>query len=562
MQHLETELAGLLDAVSILSRQQRFDPSDMERLVDLYNQAIYLFTYIEGNAKYVETGEWSAVKSALLDDFDLRNRLAHHVQGLIERAGTAARQWKGAIDWFVQAPQEMQAAAEARQAIRAIEDVLTRIDCDRDDLLARLGLCRGGSRGPDPLAIALRNIHDREIRSKFLLAWCRVGEAHAGMLAESVDHAVELRWRHAKIAGDQSVAGRGFSRCDVSAETVHAFLDAYADHALHERQEFLSRFDNADMCDDRIRASCPRSSKIGDSERSVNLELGALLAFAAETAFRVFGIRLSAKRGSSGTVCSLDVSRGAETLGTLALDRAHAGASGLVLGSEGEPTIPKCPRARILCLLDPRDGTGEFVSLEASRQILHAMGHALIYLAAPLRAPSASGLDVLPLERLEGLSHWFEELMNSDVFADFVVTSSLQKAALKAFCEERKDRLRNTRLEQAVVAMVDLDIHERRGLRVTDAFDARIAAMGGTFGVSFERVVRFMVAPLFRDHPGMGFVYPWGAAFGASEARPRGGLHSETLSLAQYFDPTAKLKAPNASAEFSTATHFDHNRNA
>jgi hypothetical protein len=314
---------------------------------------------------------------------------------------------------------------------------------------------------------------------------------------------------------------------------------------------FLSRFEGAGALDDTVRAldSLARSREAGRVGRPTAVDLSTLLEFITDTVRRVFGITLSIQHGRGGTVGGFHVMRGTDALGTLALDRAVAGASARVLGSDSDPAVPECPRARVLCLMDRPDGSSETVSFESARQILHAMGHALVHLVVRPRAPSVSGLDILPLERLEGLSHWFEELMDDPRFEDRVAPTAGQQGALKAFRQARDDQVRNTRLEQVVVATIDLDIHERRGCRVRDAFDARIAAMGGPVGVSFERAVRFMAAPLFRDHPGMGFVYPWGMAFGASHARAAAGERSPVRSLAAYFDPTTAISVPDAGAE-------------
>lgn len=557
MQQLDVELSGLLAAVTVLSCQDRFDLADLERVTRLYNQAAYLFTYIEGNANYVDPGMSLTIKAALLDDLELRGRLASRVRGLMGERGPVPRRWTEAVGWFLKPPEQVRAEAETRAAMGEVERVLRRIDRDRAALLARLGL--GG--GPDALMAVPRSVTGPATRSKLLLAWHRVGETHADALAEAMDRLVDQRWRYVTALGYRSVAERGFASCGVSAETVRGFLTAYTGHALRERRVFLSRFEGPEALDDKVRAFCllarsPDSGRIGGPTA---VDLGALLEFIADTVRRAFGITFSVLPGGVGSIESLDVTRGTDALGTLVLDRAVAGTSARVFRFGGDPALPEGPRARVLCLTHRLDGSGETVSFEGARQILHAMGHALVHLAATPRAPSVSGLDILPLERLEGLSHWLEESMADIKFEDSVAVTPEQRDALKAFRQARDDRARNTRLEQVLVATVDLEIHERRGYRVRDAFDARIAAMGGSVGVSFERAVRFMAAPLFRDHPGMGFVYPWGTAFGADRARSATGEQSPVQCLAAYFDPTVAIPVPDAGAEvsFLTPSHSD-----
>lgn len=552
MQCIDAELEGLLKTVSVLSRKMSFGLADLERLTSLYNQAAYLFTYVEGNAKYFDTGVSFTVKAALLDDVELRGCLASRVRGLMAEANSVPSCWTRAIEWFLQSPEHVRAEAETRAAMSCVEDVLTRINRDRAGLLARLG--QNGTMGSaDALAAVLQRVTIPATRSKLLLAWHQVGKAYDDELATVMDRVVDYRWRHATALGYGSVADLGFASCGVSAETVRTFLNTFTHHALSERRAFLSRFEGAGALDDELRSMVLLDERRDgrDGGGGACIELGALLELITDTVHRVFGIVLSARRSGAGTIEGFDVIKGADAFGTLVLDRAVAGASALVIGRKGEPALPLHPRARLLCLM----GSGEVVSFEAARQILHAMGHALIHVVARPRVPSASGLDILPLERLEGLSHWFEELVDNDMFQNRVAVTIEQRAVLKAYRRARDDRARNTRLEQAFVAAIDLDIHERRECSVRNAFDARIAEMGEPVGITFERTVRFMTAPLFRDHPGMGFVYPWGAAFGATQARIAVGAQSCEPSLAMYFDPAAAITVPDAGATLLEHPH-------
>lgn len=553
MQHLDTELYSLLDAVSFLSHQKHFGSADLERLIGLYYQAAYLFTYIEGNAKYIDvSASFTTIKAALLEDIDLRGRLARRVGEIITETGSVAGDRAGVIEWFLQPCEQILAEAEMRIAIDRVKDLLTRFDLDRAALLARLGI-EDGSDGDAAMVAVLRHIDERGTRSKLLLAWQRVGEGHTNELAMAMDQVVEQRWRHATALGYRSVAERGFASCGVSEETVRTFLDTYIDHALRERRVFLSLFEGASALDDRVRTmSLLADEHNGEPNiEQETVELAFLLKFITEIVQRIFGITLSIRTGDAGTIEGFNVTKRADTLGTLFLDRVFRGTSIPVLSPKDDYVIPDRPRARILCLMR----SDETVSFEEARQILHAMGHALVHLASSPRVQSASGLDILPLERLEGLSHWFEGLMDNDVFEDRVAVTREQRITLKAFRLARDVRARNTRLEQAVVAAIDLDLHTRRGCSVRDAFDSRIMSMGDPVGVSFERVIQFMTAPLFRDHPGMGFVYPWGTAFGATMSRSFVGEQPSKQSLAAYFDFTTDIALPTF-IEFGTA-HSD-----
>lgn len=541
MQHIDTELYNLLDAVSFLSHQKHFGPADLERLIGFYNQAAYLFTYIEGNAKYIDvSASFTGVKAALLEDTDLRSRLASRIRKLITETNSVARDQTGVLEWFLQPCEQILAEAEMRTEIDRVKDLLTRIDLERAALLAQLGI-EDGSDSTTAMVTMLQHINEQSTRSKLLFAWQKVGEGHTNELTMAMDQLVEQRWRYATAFGYRSVAERGFTSCGVSEETVRTFLETYSGYALRERQVFLSLFECRSMLDDRGREisllASERNGEMSLGQGTVNLN--SLLKLIADTVKRIFGITLCVQPGDAGTIEGFNVTKQAHTLGTLLLDRVLVG-SRSVLAPKDEITTLDCPRARILCLMSSH----ETVSFEAARQILHAMGHALVHIVSRPRVPSTSGLDILPLERLEGLSHWFETLIDNNVFEEHVAVTQEQRITLEAFRLARDKRARNIRLEQAIVALIDLNLHTRRGCSVQGLFDSQIASMGSSVGISFERVIQFMTAPLFRDHPGMGFVYPWGTAFGSTMAHPSTNEHLSKKSLTAYFDFNTTIALP------------------
>lgn len=542
-EHIDAELRSLCRAVEVLSRQRPFCSEDLRRLAGLYHQAAHLFTFVEGNANYLTVDTSLALKSLLMDNVSLWERLANHVRGL---SGDST----GAREWFLHGSARAQADAEERAAMSSVRGVLSRIDHDRAAMLARLGI--GG--GAAAATAKISHLASPEIRSKLLAAWHRVGESHWDALARAVDKLVARRWQHATALGFRSVAERGFASCGVSKQTVRTFLDDYTDKALRERRVFLSRFADTGALDDGIRSLCLLADRERtDPECHAVVRLDALLNYISGTLNRVFGISLKARRGESAEVECYEVFRGVEHLGTLVLDRVAARGAHTVAVPEVDKVVEvaELPRAHVLCVME----SDKTISFDTARQILHATGHALVHLVVRPRLPSSSGLDILPLERLEGLSHWFETLMSDPAFQQTVADSAEQQAGLEAFHRTTIDRARNTRLEQAVVAAIDLDIHEVRGRGVREAFNIRMTAMGGKVGISFERAIRFMTAPLFRDHPGMGFVYPWGTAFGAAQRHP-GGKRSPN----SYFDPAVSLPPSDPTAEFACVRPQDTER--
>ncbi len=553
MLDIESQLPSLFDRLSATPMEPSAE--DVATVIKCYHQASYLLTYVEGNSKYVDGAILLRFREDFFADGPLCKRLA---QIFTRRALGAGMQVDSDLaDWFRLIIFDADGNEERRDAANTVERILHDIDVERARLLEQLGFVATPKGGDSALARALEQIGATSARDKLLLVWSRIADAQGNKLAEAIDRLVDLRWKHARQQGFRSVAEQSFTACGVSIATVWRFIEDYIRQGLEERQSFLKTIYPNAPSDDAIRAQLLRS---GHDQPTVSAEhavvvFDRLVKLAFTVIERVFGINFSSRFDASAHMQRYDAWRTGERLGTLTLDLIPPGPPSPMdranaINVADPLQAGYLPEARVLCLLADAMDCPRTLSLEAAHLFLHGMGHALVHLAVrPLR-PSSSGLDTLPLERLEGLSHWFERLIDHNLFEEHLATTDDQRRALHVYRQVQRIRLINTRMEQAIVAAIDLQVHAYGGTSIRGAFDDVVESLGDDVGVSFERVARFSTAPLFRDYPGAGFVYPWGSTFGAAHIAAFSGDGQATRSLRSYFDRDEISVVPDPRTEF------------
>ena len=92
-------------------------------------------------------------------------------------------------------------------------------------------------------------------------------------------------------------------------------------------------------------------------------------------------------------------------------------------------------------------------------------------------------------------------------------------------------------LARAWVALLDLRLHQSDGASVADVQADLVAGRGDPDPPDLATLAGYLVAMVFRQHPGAGFLYPWAAARAAELAGDLVGTRWEELA------PTAGTNA-------------------
>lgn len=179
-------------------------------------------------------------------------------------------------------------------------------------------------------------------------------------------------------------------------------------------------------------------------------------------------------------------------------------------------SIEQIPEAWVSCRFEPR-GDQRCITFQNVHSFFHEFGHAINHLLVRENIPNQSGLEYLPLERLEFLSMWSEKWAYHRDFGDHLGLEDKAKRGLELCQLVKKMEYRRTYAERAVTALLDFECHRRPGLTLTRCF----AELNEKYDVGrFVEVTDFpfyFTWPMFVAHPGGNFAYLWGAAWSCSE---------------------------------------------
>jgi oligopeptidase A len=380
---------------------------------------------------------------------------------------------------------------------------------------------------------------------------------------EHLDAVVELRRAQARTDGATSVLEGTLARSGLDEARATAFIDAYVERAVESTGRLAAR----------IRATTGATGRppahFGAYARTVTggaalpaLPLDGCLDYVAAIARDVFGIALTplaADRPDEHAVLGV---AGGQAIGAAFFDlmetprRSTPGGGGAARGDtpprSAEPSAT-LPEARVLCRYHHDARGGRVVSFESLHSMLHEFGHVMNHWLLRRHTPSDTGLDYLPLERIEDLSTWFEKWAYHPRLAEHLALSADDAAGLGLSAHVKRLEFLNANLDRAVVAALDFDVHRRDSGGLADSFRRLDKRFGFGDLCRLETVAGHLPAPLCRAYPGAYFAYLWGAAFGAQAfapwlssgegARAAPGAPADR-TLRSCFDPDAPSETP------------------
>ena len=258
--------------------------------------------------------------------------------------------------------------------------------------------------------------------------------------------------------------------------------------------------------------------RTGDA-RLPTFRLDALLDLLCTLARRVLGVTVAPAAEHPAHALTLRVSRAGDELGTIDVDLVSPGdpdgpAGPVPAAGLDTPTVAK---AHVLCQLHP--GGGRHVTFAAAQTVCHEFGHALTHVLLRRRLPSASGLEHVPLERLECASTWWERWVYHPDFAA-ALDPAYDAAALAHARRLRALETWSTTVQCTVAAAVDLDVHGRADGGHREAYARLDREFGLADHCTFADLPGFLTHLTWQAAPGAGFLYAWGAAASAAAFEP------------------------------------------
>jgi oligopeptidase A len=182
--------------------------------------------------------------------------------------------------------------------------------------------------------------------------------------------------------------------------------------------------------------------------------------------------------------------------------------------------IVQQPVAYVSCRFERASDGTDRINFQNVHSLFHEFGHAVNHLLIRRRMPNESGLDSLPLERLEILSMWFEKWVYHPSFGQHLTMTSDGEAGLKVAQEVKRLEYQRTHVERGVTAAVDLLIHAAGSVGFLPAFHELDEQYGISSCCSPGDFPVYFTWPMFQANPGANFVYLWGSAYSSQRFVP------------------------------------------
>jgi oligopeptidase A len=535
-----------------LAGQERLLDADVLELALLSANAAHLLTYLEGNQRHL--GPVTALRrrwERLLADPPADAAALTLLERTACERPVAEQARQDLLALLRGRAGQRSAAAAVDSGYAQAREVLDSVEEARAALLARVGLRAGGAA---PAAVYYRAVSTASpaTRGKLVHAWEAQRARHTAPLLDRLDEVVRIRRARVRDEGTASVLDRTLRRSTLDEGRAAAFVDAYLKRAVATTGRLATRIRTATGATDHPldHFGAYARTVVGDAVLP-DFPLDGCLDYLAAITRDVFGIVLTPQPSARADEHVVLGTRDGQPVGVATFDLR--GADPAEPRHERDPAdlpepAPTLPAARVLCRYRLDSRGRRVVSFDGVHSILHEFGHVLNHWLLRRHTPSDTGLDYLPLERIEDLSTWFEKWAYHPRFASHLALSAADEAGLAVCARVKRLEFLAANLDRAVVAALDLDLHRRDSGGVEESF-RRIEARFELGGLCrLPTVAGYLLWPLCRAYPGANLAYLWGAAFGAQAIAPWSGPGPAPADVAAVLgsclDPDAPSREP------------------
>lgn len=534
--------------------------ADVLELVLLSTNAAHLLTYVEGNQRYL--GPVTALHQRwqqLLADPSTDAAASDLLERTACERPVAERARRDLLA-LLSGRAAQRSEAEAVEPLYAqARDILDGVEDARAALLQRVGI-RVGRAMPATVWYRAVSTAPTTTRGKLVDAWEARRARSTAPLLDRLDEVARIRRTRAVAEGAGSVLDRTLRRSSLDEVRAVTFVDAYLERAVDATGQLAAKIQATTGASDHPLDHFGAYARlvVGDTVLPA-FPLDGCLDYMAAVTRDVFGIVLTPMLSVRADEHVVLGTRDGQPVGVVNFDlRGAAPVEPPQVGDRAAPAdlAPTLPSARVLCRYRLDSRGRRVVSYDAVHSMFHEFGHALNHWLLRRHTPSDTGLDYLPVERVEDLSTWFEKWVFHPRFATHLALSAAAAAGLAACSRVKRLEFLAANLDRAVVAALDLDMH-RDACGVEESFrrlDARFA-FGGL--CRLPTVAGYLLWPLCRAYPGANLAYVWGAAFGAQAVASWSGrglgasdLAHVSAVLESCLDPDAPSREPDLTPLF------------
>lgn len=567
----DAQLGAMMQRLNALLGRSPLTDAGFVEVAAIFDNVAYIYLYLESNSVHIDYRRLLPWRDRFFHDQELDDRLRYALLGLRCADPDVERSRQAYLTRLAKRGNDAQ--DDARAELECLNDkaktLLTAAETRHGELAGRLRIGRPGKRAWPAYYQLMSQTADASTRIKLNAAWVRVRDQDLDALADAVDELIRARQTFAVSREYTTALDETLTRCRVDRPVVNSLLDDYlrravADHAsLGKLIRDTLGADSGGVADNfgRYVTLLRRGSTVPLAD------LDATLRCLAAVARWVFGLELTRVPTSSPHVIAVAVGLDGREVGRVNFDLwdsierpREANTTRGIRNRTDAAGIEQQPVAYVSCRFN-RTGSGAGrINFQNVHSLFHEFGHAVNHLLIRRRLPSESGLDYLPLERLENLSMWFEKWVYHPVLAEFLDLGPDESSGL-AFAQQVKLlEYRQTHLERGVTAAIDLLVHGDPRMGVREAYaqlDDRYKLAGRC---ELGDVIGSFTWPMFQANPGAYFAYLWGAADSAARFAPLRTLAldkcPDAAAVRAGFEDCFEFDAPSVPPDMAAVFDF------
>ena len=535
----------------------------------IYSNVAHIFVYLEGNHRYLSYEPLMRHREAFFNNREQEEKMLKLLSSLHcpdPQADADRRTW---VIWFRERLYSSDPSVDQRieSFYVAAKRVLHEIDENQAAFLRRLGVRTGRTNAAAVFYRTVSVTRNSVTRSKLAQVWYRERDRHLNSLTEIIDRVIAERRIQARKKGFSTVVEETFQRCSASERRVGEFIRSYLVRSLSSHSKLAADVRDATGClgNPMDHFGYYLRTLLNGAELPL-FALDACLDYIFLVARRVFGITVTRHTNNNPDIIMATVQVENIEVGMIKFDLLDIGYSQAVtdmpLATSRKYSIERdaYPVGHVLCRFQHGVDGIRRITFESAHSLFHEFGHTINHLLIRKRLPNQSGLEYLPLERLENLSMWFEKWVYHPQFAESLSLTPEGREGLTLCQRIKMLEFLSTNLESAVTAALDFEVHRCLEGGLEQSFRRLDEEFALADHIPFGRLPHYFTAPMFRANPGAGFVYVWGATdsvqkfapfmqHGADNVMPNQALQA---MFGSYFDPSE----PSTESDIETVFDF------
>lgn len=520
---IDEALDGMMARLQTILSEPPLTQETLVEITSIYNNVAYIFLYLAANEEHVNY-EWLLPwRDAFHKNPELDQRI---LELLVELQCSDPEAEESRLAYVEQLREKLQAsdlvrADHMKDLLSEAKTLLGEIQQDQAKLLKRIGVVGAGDVNPSAAFYTLISRTCSAVtRKKLAQAWVAQRDRRRDILVNIVDQMIETHRRRSAVEGYETVMERTLNKCRVYEADVETFLERYLIQALASYASLESEVRLViGVTDDPMDHFGFYIRTVFGGANTPLFVLDECLDYIFDVAQSAFGLTLKRVHTSNAHIIAVGVWAGSEEVGRINFDLWDTGSKaispnhtrGLRNRTDWNGLVQR-PVAHVSCRFQRgRDGDNQ-ITFQNVHSLFHEFGHALNHLLIRKRISNQSGLEYLPLERLEYLSMWFEKWAYHPAFALHLSISSEDCEGVSLCQRIKMLEYRRTYVERAVTAALDFDVHRRSH----GGLEASFQRLDEQFSISRYCTLgdfpAYFTWPMFLANPGANFTYLWGAA--------------------------------------------------